>query len=92
MGSRFDSARPRWGRWALFVGLMVVAAAAVRLYPTARSVAAVPTQNVSTAQRFEHPLNGKPAPDFVLHGIDGKQHRLSDYRGRPAILTFWTTW
>lgn len=52
----------------------------------------MPTQNVSTAQKFEHPLNGKRAPDFALQGIDDKRHRLSDYRGKPVVLTFWTTW
>ncbi len=32
------------------------------------------------------------APDFALPDIDGKTHRLSDYRGRPVIVNFWATW
>jgi peroxiredoxin len=32
------------------------------------------------------------APDFALKDIDGKTHRLSDYRGRPVIVNFWATW
>jgi peroxiredoxin len=33
-----------------------------------------------------------PAPDFVLQDTNGETHRLSDYRGRPVIINFWTTW
>lgn len=35
---------------------------------------------------------GKPSPDFTLTDIDGKPHKLSDYRGKDVILAFWTTW
>ncbi|MHC4462547.1 MAG: peroxiredoxin family protein [Planctomycetota bacterium] len=35
---------------------------------------------------------GKMAPDFTLIDIAGKQHRLSDYRGKDVILIFWATW
>ena len=29
---------------------------------------------------------GKSAPDFVLNDIDGKEHRLSQYRGKYVVL------
>lgn len=32
------------------------------------------------------------APDFTLNTIDGKPLRLSDYRGKVALLDFWATW
>ena len=32
------------------------------------------------------------APDFSLQDTEGKTHRLSDYRGKPVIINFWTTW
>jgi peroxiredoxin len=32
------------------------------------------------------------APDFALQDTEGKMHRLSDYRGKPVIINFWTTW
>jgi hypothetical protein len=32
---------------------------------------------------------GKMAPDFNLADIAGKQHRLSDYRGKDVMLVFW---
>ena len=34
----------------------------------------------------------KAAPDFSLPDIDGKAHRLSDYRGKVVVLNFWDTW
>ena len=35
---------------------------------------------------------GKPAPNFTLTDITGKQHRLSDYRGKDVMLILWATW
>lgn len=30
--------------------------------------------------------------DFALEGLDGRTHRLSDYRGRWVVVNFWATW
>ncbi|KRT57221.1 TlpA disulfide reductase family protein, partial [endosymbiont of Ridgeia piscesae] len=30
--------------------------------------------------------------DFELPGLDGKQHRLSDYRGKWVLVNYWATW
>jgi peroxiredoxin len=35
---------------------------------------------------------GKEAPDFTLKDTDGKVHKLSDYRGKEVLVTFWATW
>ncbi|MDR6998595.1 thiol-disulfide oxidoreductase ResA [Neobacillus niacini] len=35
---------------------------------------------------------GKQAPDFVLTDMQGKKHRLSDYKGQGVFLNFWGTW
>ncbi len=38
------------------------------------------------------PWYGKRAPNFVLTDITGKDHRLSDYRGKDVLIIFWATW
>ena len=35
---------------------------------------------------------GKDAPDFVLKGIDGKNLRLSEFRGQVVLVNFWARW
>ena len=35
---------------------------------------------------------GKDAPDFSVDDIEGKTHKLSDYRGRNVVVVFWATW
>ncbi len=32
------------------------------------------------------------APDFTLPDLEGKQHSLSDYRGRKVFLASWASW
>jgi peroxiredoxin len=36
--------------------------------------------------------NWSVAPDFELKSLDGKQVRLSDFRGKAVLLNFWATW
>ncbi len=35
---------------------------------------------------------GKPAPEFKLKTIDGREVSLSDYRGKVVLINFWATW
>jgi peroxiredoxin len=35
---------------------------------------------------------GQIAHDFTITDITGKQHKLSDYRGKNVMLIFWATW
>jgi peroxiredoxin len=35
---------------------------------------------------------GAVAPDFVLKSTDGRNLRLSEFRGDPVVLTFWAGW
>jgi thiol-disulfide isomerase/thioredoxin len=53
--------------------------------------------DVSMALRSgEPPLKklalGEEAPDFEFASIDGRQIRLSAYRGRPVVVYFWASW
>jgi peroxiredoxin len=38
------------------------------------------------------PKPAKPAPDFELTTLSGATARLSDLRGQPVVLNFYTTW
>ena len=38
------------------------------------------------------PMIGKTAPDFVLKGLDGRNMRLSEYRGQVVLINFWARW
>ncbi|TBL79788.1 thiol-disulfide oxidoreductase ResA [Paenibacillus thalictri] len=42
-------------------------------------------------QDNKKPVQGDKAPDFTLVGMDGKTHKLSDYKGKTVLLNFWGT-
>src|SRR5262249_12106963 len=35
---------------------------------------------------------GSPAPDFTFTDLEGRSHKLSDYRGKVVLLDFWGAW
>lgn len=35
---------------------------------------------------------GAPAPDLVLHALDGHDYSVSALRGKVVIVTFWASW
>lgn len=35
---------------------------------------------------------GETAPDFEAVDFDGRQVKLSDFKGKPLLLNFWATW
>ena len=44
---------------------------------------------VTMAQGTAELKVGDMAPDFSLQGTDGKTHKLSDYRGKQAVVIAW---
>src|SRR5882762_6845130 len=38
------------------------------------------------ATAFATPQVGKPAPDFTVTDINGKTHKLADYKGKIVVL------
>jgi cytochrome c biogenesis protein CcmG/thiol:disulfide interchange protein DsbE len=35
---------------------------------------------------------GTLAPDFALRDLEGREVKLSDYRGKAVVIDFWATW
>ncbi len=36
--------------------------------------------------------NENSAPDFTVTDVNGNKVKLSDFKGKPVVLNFWTTW
>jgi cytochrome c biogenesis protein CcmG, thiol:disulfide interchange protein DsbE len=78
-------------------GSLMCCAVAINQYDSYKS-RHTQSQPVSTTSEPQHgpsvgTLIGKPAPDFNLVSFDGsKTVKLSDYKGRPVIVTFWATY
>jgi len=68
--------------------LMVVAAVTLMLFAGVR----MSRSRAGVAKLKPVGKNGSVAPDFELRSLDGKQVRLSDYRGKAVLLNFWATW
>ena len=45
----------------------------------------------ASAAELKRWTGGAPPP-LVLKDLDGREHRLDDYRGKVVVLNFWATW
>jgi peroxiredoxin len=67
-------------RRVLFAGSVILGAVLTASSLIASSKAAAPT------------LVGKEAPDFVLKALDGRNLRMSEFRGQVVLVNFWARW
>ena len=44
------------------------------------------------ASQLRERIQSLEAPDFALPDLDGRVHRLSDYRGSKVLLIAWASW
>ena len=68
--------RPRWQRWLIDLGLVIGVLVVAQLWH----------------RRNLTPADGRPAPQVILHTLEGKPVTLADYRGKSVQLHFWATW
>lgn len=43
-------------------------------------------------KKLEVHAEPKAVPDIAFKDADGKEHRISDYRGKYLVVNFWATW
>src|SRR6185503_3759624 len=64
-------------------------AAIVLVFAAALGIVSVNAQGGAQAPAQPVLKVGDMAPDFSLQGTDGKTHKLSDYRGKSAVVIAW---
>ena len=91
---------------ALFLALLLAAGllynslkddvSADRLTTLPPSGTQTPNQSQSDPDETQQPTHDQPqdfsAPDFTVVDLSGKEHKLSDFVGKPIVLNFWASW
>lgn len=58
----------------------------------AQTPAVVPASADAPTTRVAGPQPGDLAPDFTVYGPDGREVKLSEFRGKIVMLDIWATW
>ena len=53
------------------------------------ALAAAPSAGVAKELQ---PWKGGPPPKLVLKDLDGREYRLTDFKGKVLVVNFWATW
>jgi peroxiredoxin len=75
--------------------IVVIVAVAVMISSAvfwSRKHNALPAPASNTTASLQGNVQGAVAPDFTLKSLDGKDIRLSDYKGKAVLLNFWATY
>ncbi len=72
--------------------LMAVGLVYMNVRPASVQALVAPAAESTPALTQGAPQVGALAPDFTLRGLDQKNVRLSQLRGKPVMVNFWATW
>ena len=79
-----------------FLALVLACAGFVSLACAQASPAPAPAAPAAPAAKPARPMPGPKvgelAPDFTVYGPDGREVKLSDFRGKIVLLDIWATW
>jgi len=70
----------------------LVAVLAVLVVPVVLQAAEDEVSILLRELRVQVPPRAVPAPAFSLQDVNGKSVHLTEYKGRPVMLYFWTTY
>lgn len=73
----------------------VSAAAIAPAFQSLDAAASAPAPETAAPATGDIPVGlnvGQRAPDFTVQLLDERTVALSDFRGRPVLINFWTTW
>jgi thiol-disulfide isomerase/thioredoxin len=63
----------------------------MRIVQTLLSLILLASTSLAAAQQLR-PWAGSVTPPLALQDLEGRAHRLEDYRGKVVLINFWATW